>query len=274
MHRSNPANYTDIEAFYDLLPSVLDGMDVEYEIIDRFTDVPANSIHLNWHDHGNQKNTWYIKSGYLADYFYFDRTGYSGWSTLVHDYVCDVDSDIAKNFMASFEFDSRMPQSEHAEITNKPYVLVLGQMWADKVLQFSYFKDNLRDMVTDLYEGSEYDVVYKPHPLNRNEEGNQGNLHKLIEGSVAVYTMNSGSGFEALFHNKRVFTTGVADYHWASTELRTIKEFQESKDLLDEPVDTDRINKFLYYCFTEYFMHTTDEQSIQKKIHQVVDQAS
>lgn len=274
MHRDAPENYTDIETFYDLLPSVLDDMGVDYEIIDSHDVVPVNSIHLAWHGHGNESNTWYLKSGYLPDYFYFDRTGYSGWATLVDNYECNVDSDTAKNFVESFRFNSRMPQAEYIEDIRKPYILVLGQKWKDNVLQFRYFEDELLDMVTDLYKDSEYAIVFKPHPLNKGEQGSHSNLQKLVEGSTAIYTMNSGSGFEALFHNKRVFTTGISDYNWASTELKTIEEFQESKNLLDEPVDTDRINKFLYYCLTEYFMNTNDVNSIQKKIRQAIAQAS
>ncbi|MGV7235759.1 MAG: polysialyltransferase family glycosyltransferase, partial [Nitrosomonadaceae bacterium] len=273
-YRSNPNNYTDIEAFYDKLPHVLDNMNVEYGIVDRWADIDTtNSIELRWHDRGNAKNTWYIKSGYLPNYFYFDKTGYSGWGSLVHDYDCDIDYAIANEFIDSFMFDSRMPQAEEATDIDKPYVLVLGQKWLDAVLPFSYFGKNLHSMVVDLYSDSEYNVIFKPHPLNPEEKGNRGNLHKLVDGAKAVYTMNSGSGFEALFQGKRVFTTGVCDYHWATTQLKTMKDFRNSIQLLDEPVDTNRINKFLYYCMTEYFMNINDTNSIQKKIHQAIAQA-
>ena len=275
IYRSNPNNYTDIEAFYDKLPSVLDTMNVDYEVVDRWANVDTtNSIELRWHDKGNKKNAWYIKSGYLPNYFYFDRTGYSGWGSLVNEYDCNVDSVTAKEFVDSFTFDSRMPQAEDATGIEEPYVLVLGQKWLDAVLPFSHFGKNLHNMVVDLYSDSEYNVVFKPHPLNPDEEGNRGNLHKLVSGAKAVYTMNSGSGFESLFHRKRVFTTGVADYHWGTTELTSIEEFNSSKDMLDYPVDTDRINKFLYYCMTEYFMDISDADSIQRKIRQAIAQAS
>jgi len=274
-YRSNPNNYTDIEAFYDALPCVLDNMNVKYQIVDRWDDVDtSDAIELVWHNRGDVENAWYVKSGYLPNYFYFDKTGYSGWGTLVHDYECDVDSATANKFIESFAFDSRMPQAEEVEGVNEPYVLVLGQKWLDRVLPFSYFGKNLHSMVIDLYKDSNYNVIFKPHPLNEGEEGNHGNLHKLVEGAKAVYVMNSGSGFEALFYGKRVFTTGVCDYHWATTPLKTIDEFNDSINLLDEPVDTDRINKFLYYCLTDYFMDITDVAAIQKKIQQAVDQAS
>jgi hypothetical protein len=275
-YRSDPNNYTDIEAFYcEKLPLALDDMGVDYEIVDRWDDISEpNSIELLWHTMGDAKNTWYVKSGYLPNYFYFDKSGYSGWSTLVHNYKCDVDAETAKNFVESFPFRSRMPQADYVEDILSPYVLVLGQKWLDNVMELSYFKGDLFDKVAKLYESTEYNVVFKPHPLNEGSAGVHGNLQDLIAGATAIYVMNSGSGFEALFQGKRVFTTGICDYHWATTPLKTEKEFQNSKNLLDEPVDIDRINKFLYYCMTEYFMDINDMGSIQKKIRQAISQAS
>jgi capsule polysaccharide export protein KpsC/LpsZ len=273
-YRGTPDNYVDIESLYDKLPSILAQMELDFEVIDAFDKTPPCDIHFAWHRHGNASNTWYVKSGYLKDYFYFDRTGYSGWSTLVNEYHCNIDSETANKFVDEFQLTSRMHQPSHTSDVTSPYVLVLGQKWGDKVLDFSYFDSELFDMVSALYESSDYNVVLKPHPLNVGAVGIQGNLQDLVAGATAIYTVNSGSGFEALFQGKRVFTTGVSDYHWGTSELKTLEEFQNSKHLLNEPVDTDRINKFLYYCFTEYFMHTTDEQSIQKKIQQAIDQAS
>jgi len=273
-YRNAQYNYTDIEAFYNALPPVLDSMGADYRIIDTFDTAPADTnVHLAWHGYGNEPNTWYIKSGYLPNYFYFDKTGYSGWSTLVHNYDFDVSSDVASEYINAFQLNSRMPQPEHTEEIGAPYVLVLGQKWRDKVLEFSYFENDLLKMVTDLYAGTEYKVVFKPHPLNKGEEGSRGNLTNLIAGANAIYTINSGSGFEALFQHKRVFTTGVSDYHWGTTELKTVSEFQNSINMLEEPVDIDRINKFLYYCLTEYFMYITDAASIQRKIRQAISEA-
>ena len=169
-YRSDPNNYTDIETFYDRLPLALDEMDADYEIVDRWDNVDtSNAIELQWHSRGNAKNTWYIKSGYLPNYFYFDKTGYSGWGTLVHEYDCNIDSDTANKFVESFSFNSRMPQADEVTGVEKPYVLVLGQKMLDAVLPFSYFGDRLRSMVTDLYKDSQYNVVFKPHPLNPDE---------------------------------------------------------------------------------------------------------
>lgn len=269
-YRGVPENYVDIEAFYDKLPSILTWMELDYEIIDSFDTVPPCDIHFAWHGYGDEPNTWYIKSGYLKDHFYFDRTGYSGWGTLVNEYDCNVDSEAANKFVDEFQLTSRMPQPSHTNDVISPYILVLGQKWRDAVLGFSYFDDDLFDMVSGLYESSDYNVVLKPHPLNTGAAGAQGNLQELVAGAKAIYTVNSGSGFEALFQGKRVFTTGVCDYHWGATELKTQEEFNDSKYRIDNPVNTDRINKFLYYCMNEYFMDINSTASIAAKIQQTI----
>lgn len=68
-------------------------------------------------------------------------------------------------------------------------------------------------------------IVFKPHPASpKNMQplvtkimANGGyisnaNIHELIELSSAVYTINSGVGFEALFHNKPIVTFGRVEY--------------------------------------------------------------
>ena len=46
-----------------------------------------------------------------------------------------------------------------------------------------------------------------------------GNIHDLISKSIAVFTVNSGVGLEALAHNKMVYTFGNADYYSASKKI-------------------------------------------------------
>ena len=68
-------------------------------------------------------------------------------------------------------------------------------------------------------------VVMKPHPANREAMRqfqkfvddthvfwSEANINDLIRHSMAVYTINSGVGFEALFHVKPVVTFGRVEY--------------------------------------------------------------
>jgi hypothetical protein len=245
-----------------------------------------DSIFLAWHNHGTTPNTWFVKQAYVPDYFYFDKTGYSGWSELVDKYEHDVDVNTIRpeiEKIADYYISnniSRFSQTDDDIVPDNPYVVVFGQREDDKVSVFSYMH-NFVDKVEEAFKGTGYAVVVKPHPLDLeyiedvgwrwsvNERN--GNLHELIANSSAVYTVNSSAGFEALLHNKRVFTAGRSDYHWATDVLYEDSDIRKSIELIDEPVDTDKITKFLHYCFTEHFMNVKDRASIERKIQRAVD---
>lgn len=68
-------------------------------------------------------------------------------------------------------------------------------------------------------------IVMKPHPANKKAMGqfqefvddsrifwSEANINDLIRHSTAVYTINSGVGFEALLHIKPVVTFGKVEY--------------------------------------------------------------
>ena len=86
----------DIEQLYDILPTIITRLGYECITLDVSTNIKriyqeTNSIFLAWHNHGTTKNTWFIKSGYMPNYFYFDKTGYSGWAELAEKYEYDCD---------------------------------------------------------------------------------------------------------------------------------------------------------------------------------------
>jgi len=79
--------------------------------------------------------------------------------------------------------------------------------------------------ILDWSANSKVPVVFKPHPANeksmqvlleliRAKGGmiSHANIHDLISYSAAVFTINSGVGFEALMHNKPIVTFGRVEY--------------------------------------------------------------
>jgi len=281
---------TDVERLYDMLPGVIRRMGIECVDADiskhmRRIYQDKDSIFLAWHNHGTTKNTWFIKQGYLLDYFYFDKTGYSGWSELAQTYEYDVDIDDIRDEVKEFTDDyitnnkSRYDQTYVEPIPEKPYVIVFEQRSDDAVADLSYV-DDLIPKVVEAYKDTEYTVLVKPHPLQidwvKGEavwSVNQqtGSLHELIANSAAVYTVNSSAGFEALLHGKRVFTAGHCDYHWVTDVIKTDEDIVASVDLLDKPVDTDAITKFLHYVINHHYMNINDEDSIIKKINRAAE---
>jgi len=84
--------YSDVERFYDLLPSILDDMNIDYDMLyirknERTIYQKENSIYLAWHNHGTLPNIWHLQAGYMPNYLYFDKTGFGPWSEIVDE--CD-----------------------------------------------------------------------------------------------------------------------------------------------------------------------------------------
>ena len=135
----------------------------------------------------------------------------------------------------------------------------------------------------EAFKGTKYKVFVKPHPYGSTKaftsaklttNYHTGSLHQLIANSSAVYTVNSGSGFEALLHNKRVFTAGHCDYHWVTDTIKTEEDLKNSIELIDQPIDEDSITKFLHYCFNHHFVNINDEKSIERRLLRAIEDAT
>lgn len=280
----------DVEKLYDILPDTIERLGIKCFDIDMTQNIrriyqDKDSIFLAWHNHGTTKNTWFIKQGYLLDYFYFDKTGYSGWSELADTYDYDIDVDDIRDEVKEFtdayiaNNNSRFDQSYIEPIPDDPYVVVFAQREDDAVADFSYVDDFIPKVI-EAFKDTKYTVHVKPHPLQIDWVDSKavwsvnqqtGSLHELIENSAAVYTINSSAGFEALLHGKRVFTAGHCDYHWVTDIIKTDDDIVASVGLLDEPVDTDSIIKFLHYTINHHYLNINDEDSIIRKINRAVE---
>ena len=285
----NHTTLTDVEYFYDMLPTLLAEMQLDHKVLYINTCKPRiynepNSIYLSYHTHGTLDDIWHIKSSYLQDYLYFDKNGYSGWSTLTskYDYNIDVDTirDETNAFIQEYITNnkSRWEQPTEAFLPPQPYVLVLGQVETDTVMKLVYMNMNVfAQKIADLYRDTKYTVCVKTHPFNqryfniRGAVEATGSIHKLIAGATAVYTINSGGGFEALMHGKRVFTAGKCDYHWATDVIKTDEDLAASINLIEQPVDQDRIIKFIHYCRSKYFINIHDKETIKHRIRETVN---
>jgi hypothetical protein len=286
----------DVKKFYDMLLEIIADMGLDYGVIDVYPGKnkiirDKDTLFLAWHLHGTLPDIWHLKTGYLPGYFYFDKYGYSGWSSLAQEYDCDTNVDDIRDEMQTFcdnyisSNSSRIEQPHETFIPSEPYVLVLQQLPNDSVMTFAHLDcQALMDEVTELYRDTEYTVCTKEHPqlAPDKHKGDKpisispdvfhatGSVHKIIAGASAVYTVNSGSGFEALLHGKRVFTSGDCDYHWVTNPIKTVEDLQNSIHLIDQPVDNDKILVFLHHMINEYFVNINDEQSIRRRLSQAI----
>lgn len=107
-------------------------------------------------------------------------------------------------------------------------------------------------------------IVMKPHPANKKSMVpfekyvdditvfySNANIHDLIEHSVAVYTINSGVGFEALLQTKPVVTFGRVEYDCVT--------FNATRDNLDQAWEYSKNTskselESKYRCFVNWFL--------------------
>lgn len=274
--------FFDVDRLYNSIPRLCKELNIECEVrhIDPHKIIrEPNTIYLAHHTYGREKNIWHIKKGYVPGYMYWDRDGYSGWSEavsryseLIH-YNTDDTEKIIKEYIKSNS--SKIKQPEVATVPDHPYVLVLGQRPHDTVSAHSYIDTiDLSRLVNQAYKGTGIEVYTKPHPMSLKTrfmgKTIDGSMHKLIAGAKAIYTVNSGSGFESLFHYKKVYTSGKCDYSPVTT---VIKNLEDIKATMNYPSPNQySILHYLTYCFTEHFVNCYDDNSIKRKLQRCVDE--
>jgi len=293
----NPLNLYDVDEFYTKLISTLKSMGCQIETTTVIRElIETDGIFLSHHGNHDVDNVWNIKKGYLLNHLYFDRTGFSGWAEIANnkklfDDSQNVDIEKATKFFTEFSNNyiqnrtSKMRQSDEVFNIDEPYVFVAGQNPPDMVGKLARIPTRkLMQYVAESFKNSEYKVVIKIHPLER-EKGNKwireeyafldcysnviitnATIHDIIPNAAGVYTVNSGVGFEALLYLKHVFTSGHCDYHWVTTKLHKMNDIQDTIHTLKEPINKELIIKFMYYMLTEYFVNSNDANSIRKKI--------
>lgn len=113
------------------------------------------------------------------------------------------------------------------EIPWKGYVFFPLQIPHDQAIRYfsDYSEDSIVKAVLEWSRRSGIPVVFKPHPIGKElmyqfEQQvraagcywSTANVHDLIKHSSAVFTLNSGVGFEALFHLKPIVTFARTEY--------------------------------------------------------------
>jgi len=239
------------------------------------------NIKITYHTHSTGKNNWHIKRGYIPGYLYFDKLGFAAWSELSKHYeepdinladVAEV-SRIANDCINKGVTKIKQPTNKVK--VEKPYILVVGQKPGDMVLDLAYINfPELLNMVKQVYEPLGYNVIFKPHPYDKGRYKNSvvAPIHDLLRDCEAVFTVNSGVGFEALLHHKRVFVSGNCEYKWVVDTVKNKQDIENTIDIMDKPVDSIKLVCFLHYCFNEFFVNVYDDNSIRKKLERTIEE--
>lgn len=152
---------------------------------------------------------------------------------------------------------SKCGQPKPSAIPLEAYILVPLQMPGDSVVQ-QYSPVSVEEFALRIGEWARQTqtrCILKAHPgckrekhgatwaaIDRATEGNewatlrQDNIHSLIASAAGVFTINSGTGFEAIIHGKPVVTFGAADYDHV-TGQGTLDALDAAREYVRHPAD-------------------------------------
>ncbi len=287
--------YNDVKLMYNNLIKVIGEMDINLRINNDFKrKIKTNGIQLSCHTNFTDDNIWNLKKNYILGYFYFDKSGYSGWADIANkDYsskINEVNDEDVKSFFNEFSSNyignniSKYKQNNKEFKCDSKYVFVATQLLTDTVGKLAYINTvDLVKHVVEMYKGSDTKVVVKIHPKETNKSlydflknhdhaiVSDSSIHSIVPNCEKVYVVNSGVGFESLLHLKPVITTGKNDYSYVTHEVKTKEDLFKTISLSNK-VDELSIKKYMYYMLKEYFVKVDCLDSIRKKLNTVVDE--
>lgn len=257
----------------------------------RKREIKNNSLLFAYHSFGKKDlRKIHFKEGYFFDIINIDEMGYSGWSSLCSDEkeiekVKSIDILRAeKDFLYYKEkyIDKNLSKYQQPEINedNLPnsFIFIPLQVFDDSVMKKSYFEPMFwLKTIVEILTKNQINIVIKRHPrcyikeleilLDKFREFKnitiyEGSIHNAIKKCDAIYAINSGVGFESLFHLKPVVTFGEVDYQSATFNVKNFDDFE--KDLI--PVLTDEkikyIKRFISYFMTKKNVDISNKQDI------------
>lgn len=169
----------------------------------------------------------------------------------------------------------------------RPYIFFPLQVPTDQSIK--YFSDvSEEDVVRGLCLWAKEKgiaIVLKPHPANlkssqpfyehvddKNIFWSDLHVHDLISNSIAVYTINSGVGFEALLHSVPVVTFGRAEYDCV-TFKSSLKAFDEAWEYCLNSSSSQlekNYSRFLDWFLNEYAL----DMSLPNKLSSSLDRVA
>lgn len=221
-------------------------------------------------------------------HYSFDRKGNMGWSEFSDSTENDIltlapDQATADAFfqreagqiISSNSSKYIQPDSNLDVDIERPYIFVALQTMTGPASRLASVP--IIEMLEEICETAklhDLSVIAKPHPKWRAPEieeaverlsangdlsVSRGSIHKLIASSVAVCTVNSSVGAEALLHLKPVYVFGRASYQPACFKVRERGAFRTMFEPGKLPHDEDFIRKFFYVFRNSFQFDITDE---------------
>jgi hypothetical protein len=190
---------------------------------------------------------------YFNGIFTIDRKGWGPYQASLPDRadLDDIDSaaatsrvrELSRNLLSDGLSKHWQPSPAAVAIPTEAYLFVPLQLSEDDTIRYHARLGVVEfiDIIAAWARANGVSILFKLHPHDDDAlvraavdrwvaEGlahrSAANIHSLIQAARAVYTINSGCGFEALIHGKPVVTFGDCDYANVT--------FHGRKDNLDE----------------------------------------
>jgi|GEM_PF-3385484 len=250
---------------------------------------------VSYHTTGDRADWWHLKDAAFSGYFRFDRRGYSGWSELtgLTELPAEALAAPAEEVERCWQelrqrfVEGRISKYGQSAATvplpSDPFVFFPLQILDDTVAALAEIP-MLRavEVLSQALPKLGYKLVLKRHPkcgrpevdrLLRQLAGNpdvtiyDGPIHDVLAASAAVVTVNSGVGFEALLHGRKVITIGASEYALATHRAGTIDQLV--KAIQADPVPLDRVKRFVWF-YLQGCVAAEDAATLSQKLDRTI----
>ena len=207
---------------------------------------------------------------------------YRGWSSEHSVYPCDYSAGDATsstfdeykeklltNNSSKFNQPSAIGRSKlikNRQIPDDDYIFFPCQLPYDESIKYhsNYSEIEVVSALVSWAKAHHVNVVFKAHPANPKSCNefqkiaygkymywSDASIHDLINHAKAVYTINSGVGFEAMFYNKPIVTFGRIEYD-AVTIHASLDNLSEVWHRVKKDNRSGRLNRYKkfvdWYC--------------------------
>jgi hypothetical protein len=291
-------NVPTVREFYDKLLQVILSSGAQLTLCKDKKHFEESNADIGIAYHTHSAGLVNVKIGYLPDYFYVDKLGYSGWSTLANTDCLELPhfSEAVNDRFNEFRREivgkniSKYPQPAPTrfsveETVERPLTL-FTQTTEDTVAHFMPmpWHEFIKRLVIRIFSiNPRESIVIKRHPRCtdgrvsklladlKEQYGDKlslsgSSIHELIPRSKAIIVGNSGVGFEALLHLCPIFTFAKSDYVQATipVDLDSFAGYQSRIDAFSE-TDRQKMKSFVVYYLDSY-MTANNEESIRNRL--------
>ena len=262
----------------------------------------ANFPLVGQHTYGLRENVLHQKIAYLSDFSYLDASGFGPFSKQpdarsLQKYVETISIKVAEEFHSELKdryinrrrSKFKQPDKELSLPPERTIYFFAMQTPFDTVARKAHLNQyDAIDAVLRHFKSSDRLLAIKRHPLDDTSKTQEflerikndnncilvdGNIHDLIQRTVATICVNSGVGIEALIHLKPVITLGKSDYALATNEAKTAEDLIDTIERINlrpRTPNEEFTKKFLAYFFKEHAVHVEDYSNISERLTKIL----